>query len=582
MFTKWFGLAVVSLAAGMLTACGGGGGSGTATATTQSQSLVLTVTPSSAAVPIGTKTVLTASIGGTSNTVVTWSISPSGVGTLTPSGLAATYTAPGTMPQPNVTITVTSNADPTKKANAAVTIVYPNNTSTNQSLPVLLGTSGGNSTDFTTTTTTITCCSGTLGALVDRAGTLYILSNNHVLDKSGHGTVGDPVTQPGLVDDNCGQNPSNLVANLSQAATLGSSNVDAAIAQIVTGAVDTNGTILDLGATAGSTSISNAPPSSALGTPGVNEAVAKVGRTTGLTCSTINSISTSVSVTYSSQCGNGGTNTTISYTNQIDISGASFSNAGDSGSLVVDKNTARPVGLLFAGSSTDTVANPISQVLNALQDASHNVPTIVGGSDHAVSCASTATAQSASFSTGAQSLTAEQVARVVGVKQRFGPQLLADPRVAGLDVGASLDDPRQPALLVYATALGVQVPHQLDGVRTRVVYATTFTKTMQPLAPLSPVLTAASVSDAIARKEKIVDALMQRPGIHGVGVGASKDDPAAPALVVYVSPAQHASVPAEINGLRTRIVDNDGFRAFGWGNMPEPVRHACVAPKKKL
>ncbi len=578
MFTKWFGLLVVSLAAVVLTACGGGGGGSTATATTQTQSVVLTVTPASAAVPIGANQVLTASISGTSNTAVTWSISPTGVGTLTPSGLAATYTAATTMPQPKVTITVTSSADSTKKASAVLTTVYPNNTSTSQSLPILLGTSGGNSKDFVVSGSTITCCSGTLGSLVNRAGTLYILSNNHVLDKSGHGTIGDPVNQPGLVDNNC--NPGTLVANLSQAATLGSSNVDAAIAQIVTGAVDTNGTILDLGASTGATSISNAPPSSSLATPAINEAVAKVGRTTGLTCSSINSISTSVSVSYDSQCG-GGTSTTVNYTNQIDISGGSFSNAGDSGSLVVDSTNARPVGLLYAGGANDTVANPISDVLNALQDASHNVPAIVGGSDHAVSCAQTAVAQSASFSTGAQSLTSEQVARVGEVKQRFGPQLMTDPRIVGLDVGASLDDPAQPALLVYATALGVRVPHQLDGVRTRIVYAQSFTKTMQPVSPLATVLGSASVRDAIARKEKVVDALMQQPGIHGVGVGASKDDPASPALVIYVSPANRASIPAEINGLRTRIVAMDGFRAFGWGNLKEPAPRSCAVKARK-
>ncbi len=578
MFTKWFGLLVVSLAAVVLTACGGGGGGSTATATTQTQSVVLTVTPASAAVPIGANQVLTASISGTSNTAVTWSISPTGVGTLTPSGLAATYTAATTMPQPKVTITVTSSADSTKKASAVLTTVYPNNTSTSQSLPILLGTSGGNSKDFVVSGSTITCCSGTLGSLVNRAGTLYILSNNHVLDKSGHGTIGDPVNQPGLVDNNC--NPGTLVANLSQAATLGSSNVDAAIAQIVTGAVDTNGTILDLGASTGATSISNAPPSSSLATPAINEAVAKVGRTTGLTCSSINSISTSVSVSYDSQCG-GGTSTTVNYTNQIDISGGSFSNAGDSGSLVVDSTNARPVGLLYAGGANDTVANPISDVLNALQDASHNVPAIVGGSDHAVSCAQTAVAQSASFSTGAQSLTSEQVARVGEVKQRFGPQLMTDPRIVGLDVGASLDDPAQPALLVYATALGVRVPHQLDGVRTRIVYAQSFTKTMQPVSPLATVLGSASVRDAIARKEKVVDALMQQPGIHGVGVGASKDDPASPARVIYVSPANRASIPAEINGLRTRIVAMDGFRAFGWGNLKEPAPRSCAVKARK-
>jgi hypothetical protein len=50
------------------------------------------------------------------------------------------------------------------------------------------------------------------------------------------------------------------------------------------------------------------------------------------------------------------------------ISGPRFSAGGDSGSLIVTKGTLlgdrRPVGLLFAGSPTTTLANPIDAVLD--------------------------------------------------------------------------------------------------------------------------------------------------------------------------------------------------------------------------
>ena len=46
-----------------------------------------------------------------------------------------------------------------------------------QSFPIKLGTSGGNVNDVSTKL----CCSGTLGALVSREGSQFILSNNHVL-----------------------------------------------------------------------------------------------------------------------------------------------------------------------------------------------------------------------------------------------------------------------------------------------------------------------------------------------------------------------------------------------------------------
>jgi len=45
--------------------------------------------------------------------------------------------------------------------------------------------------------------------------------------------------------------------------------------------------------------------------------------------------------------------------------GSKFLNSGDSGSLMVEDVTTNPraVGLLFAGSSTDAIANPIDEVL---------------------------------------------------------------------------------------------------------------------------------------------------------------------------------------------------------------------------
>jgi hypothetical protein len=59
------------------------------------------------------------------------------------------------------------------------------------------------------------------------------------------------------------------------------------------------------------------------------------------------------------------------FVQQIVVQGTSgaFSGAGDSGSLIVDNIGAsypHPVALLFAGSSSVTIGNPISLVLNAL------------------------------------------------------------------------------------------------------------------------------------------------------------------------------------------------------------------------
>lgn len=61
------------------------------------------------------------------------------------------------------------------------------------------GVSGGNATDSTRRF----CCSGTLGALITDGSNQYILSNNHVLAKSGGAVAGEDVSQPGLIDANC-------------------------------------------------------------------------------------------------------------------------------------------------------------------------------------------------------------------------------------------------------------------------------------------------------------------------------------------------------------------------------------------
>jgi PKD repeat protein len=51
------------------------------------------------------------------------------------------------------------------------------------------------------------------------------------------------------------------------------------------------------------------------------------------------------------------------YVNQFAIGGGTFSAGGDSGSLIVTQSGHNPVGLLFAGSSTRTIANRIQAVL---------------------------------------------------------------------------------------------------------------------------------------------------------------------------------------------------------------------------
>jgi Fe-S cluster assembly iron-binding protein IscA len=90
--------------------------------------VVVTVSPKTAQVMAGSQTQFSATISGTINTAVTWSIKGSGCsgstcGTITAAG---SYTAPGVVPSPaQVTITATSVADHTKSASATVTVIPP-------------------------------------------------------------------------------------------------------------------------------------------------------------------------------------------------------------------------------------------------------------------------------------------------------------------------------------------------------------------------------------------------------------------------------------------------------------------------
>ncbi|HEU4836451.1 MAG TPA: hypothetical protein VFS90_18620, partial [Pyrinomonadaceae bacterium] len=178
------------------------------------------------------------------------------------------------------------------------------------------GVSGGNVNDITTRF----CCSGTLGALITAGGVQYVLSNNHVLARGDQAVAGEDVSQPGLIDSNC--NVSTVVADFTGAAPLGS-NVDAAVAQLRSGTMDSSGFIEDIGV-----------PSSTIVNPSVGLSVAKSGRTTGFTTGTIGSINTSVNVQYQRNCGSG-KKFTVSYTNQVVINSSTFSAGGDSGSLIV-------------------------------------------------------------------------------------------------------------------------------------------------------------------------------------------------------------------------------------------------------
>jgi hypothetical protein len=433
----------------------------------------LAISPVTATVGIGGLTqTFAATVSGVTDNSVNWSVSGvtggnTVVGTISTDGV---YTSPSAIPDPSdVTVTATLQADPTQTASSTCTLDAGGATVNQglQTLPVSLGTSGGNVNNISSQF----CCSGTLGSLVSRGGKQYILSNNHVLADTDAGTVGDNITQPGLVDTNCGQNSSTTVATLSQFIPLltGTPAADAALAQVASGAVDPAGSILQLGNVTNGLAAA-APPANTTEDPVVGMTVAKSGRTTGLQCSTIAATDFTVQVQYETTCGSS-TGPTVTFNNQVDIESDTFSDSGDSGSLIVDAETSQPVALLFAGGGTSTIANPINTVLPALADTkTGEVPVFVG----------TTTAQPVPACTGIQNqngvlstslpahrISAENMRKATAAKDANVASLMGGPGVIGVGVGAS-DVAGEAAIIVWVdkTKSHLPIPATIDGVKT--------------------------------------------------------------------------------------------------------------------
>ena len=240
-----------------------------------------------------------------------------------------------------------------------------------QTLPIQLGTSGGWRFDLANGY----CCGGTLGSLVQVNGVQYILSNYHVLEadivsggNSLIATTGNPVVHPALIDVGCNAANSQDVATLVKLGSLPTYNVDVGLAKATPGAV--SGSILEIG-----------PISSQTIGASIGQLVKKSGRTTGFTRSKVSGLNATISVSYENECA-GGAAFTKTFSGQIVISNSNstFLAGGDSGSLMVEDVATNPraVGLLYAGSSTTAIANPINEVLNFVGSQLGGAATMVG------------------------------------------------------------------------------------------------------------------------------------------------------------------------------------------------------------
>jgi hypothetical protein len=272
--------------------------------------------------------------------------------------------------------------------------------------PVLPGTSIGH---FAIT-------AGTLGVVVDKGGEQYILSNNHVLANENNAQFGDTILQPGPYDG--GRDPEDKVAELDDFVPIdfvGTNLVDAALARFVGDDggqqpppepepdpepeppqppdipdEDSNCPVANIlakiinfparllgrqtrlkavrpakvieveaEAVEGQDFINEplnlGPITKGLGNVAVGDTVKKSGRTTGVTVDEVLGTDAAANVQYDAG---------VAYFEDQIIAGP-MSAGGDSGSVVYDQY-GNAIGLLFAGSDTVTIINPIQEVFKAL------------------------------------------------------------------------------------------------------------------------------------------------------------------------------------------------------------------------
>jgi hypothetical protein len=225
--------------------------------------------------------------------------------------------------------------------------------------PVPIGVSAGNLNDLVYYKTF--CTSGTLGArlkgIKNSVTQYYALSNNHVFAVENMGQIGDPIIQPGQADNGCRSTTADQIGTLA-------GYVPLSFSRTVTNTVDA------AAAAVATTTVDNQTPSNGYGTPSsttttatLQMAVQKYGRTTVWTHGSVTGVDATIKVRYSK-------GHTATFVHQIVITGnngGAFSDSGDSGSLIVTDHAGKnPVGLLFAGSTSTTIANPIDAVLSQL------------------------------------------------------------------------------------------------------------------------------------------------------------------------------------------------------------------------
>jgi hypothetical protein len=377
--------------------------------------------------------------------------------------------------------------------------------------------------------------------LVSDGSTYYILSNNHVMALVNEGIVGDPISQPGNIDIGCYPQPEHTVANLSDFVPIKFAKgrrvfgnvVDAAIAEIVPGKVRTDGWILGIY----SVNSTTLPASIGLG-------VKKSGRTTGLTVGTVQAIDWSGYIGYPKECGSSATDPAY-FVDQIVITDGVFSDGGDSGSLVVENiaDAPRAVGLLFAGSLTHTLANPIDAVLDSLgvtMDLNGSEPPPPSQTGTITGIVTDEASGKAIFK-ATVSVDSGQTATTDKKGKYTIPGVSEGPH--GVTASAKRYSPAEQSVTVAA-----------DG---------TVEANFELLPSASPGAKEAAIAHAIEVKRRNEQRILGLANVAGVGVGLSGNDQAVIRVYLTKGPAQgRGDIPSHLEGVPVLTEVSGPFVAY--------------------
>src|SRR5258708_27706147 len=101
----------------------------------------------------------------------------------------------------------------------------------------------------------------------------------------------------------------------------------------------------------------------------------------------------------------------------------------------------------------DTIGSPVGDVLSFFASCGNALSFVGGGAHQVRGCSLPVKPASVSGTQSAVTVSPEAMQQAAAVRDAHAPELLAHPEVQAVGVGASLDHPREPAILFFVTAV---------------------------------------------------------------------------------------------------------------------------------